>query len=116
MWPWISRRAHEEILRRERERFDALLEKHLAFLGSFHPPVAAVAPPASVRVLEPLKPREQTDLDVAIELQAMSDPALARHLQRYATEQKLKGKGDIDIINEILHWQSSDDEDFAGVS
>lgn len=66
------------------------------------------------QALEPLPIPEPDDLDVAIELQAKGDRALARHLSGWAKKEELEGKDKTDIMNRILHWQEVADWD--GVS
>lgn len=131
-WPWVSRETYEQALHEIRvlernvqdARFDAehwfrtndktscaftdLLEKYHSL--KLHGAALGVPPQTAV---QPLAPKARDEVFEAIELQAGGDRSLQRHLSKWAAMKKLEGMEPLEIINQVLHWHSADDDDFS---
>ena len=55
----------------------------------------------------PMAVPERSEIADAIELSAGGDRALARHLEKWAKQQRLDGMKEHDIIQSIIHWRNA---------
>jgi len=67
------------------------------------------ASPPQLAVVKPtFTPPMRDEVAEAIDLVSGTDSSLARHLHRYAQQQKLDGVREHDIIQAILHWRADE--------
>lgn len=72
---------------------------------------ANLPPPPPPQPRTPLPVPARDEIADAVELSAGNDAALARHLSRWAKQQRLDGMKEHDIIQSIIHWRSATEWD-----
>lgn len=121
-WPWTSRAvadAREAMLREliagskadwkaACARYDALLDRHNAFVAL----VAERTAPAAPVTLPPREKPEPPDPKVttAIDWMAQGDPFRRRYLERFARQMRAEGRSPDDVARAILRPENPDDE------
>ena len=100
--PWVSREAYEE---RGRLLVRCHVE-HESLLARYHELVKLVQPAPKPE----LKPRADDQVIHAILARAGSDGRLRTHLGVWALGERRKRVPDEDIIQQIEHWHSDEEE------
>lgn len=115
-WPFVSRATHEDVKHElwleqqrhaaERERTAALTQTivELKTTGAVYVKDAQerIAHRLAARPSDPVA-RAIDDLEIA-----KGDPAMRRHLSRYADEMRRAGKSEDDIIEAVTSWTDPD--------
>jgi hypothetical protein len=121
-WPLVWREDYDDACRSLRQlevtiyelraHSDALLKETARLTDLLHLVLLTPEPKADTKpVLAPLPVPQKDEVAEAVELAAGTDTALARHLGRWAAQQKLDGMKEHDIIQSLLHWRGANEWD-----
>lgn len=122
-WPWVSRARHMEVRRAWidarndlssavvalHDQRDLSERRYADLLAKYHAlkVAGASAPePARTALVRPDNP-----IMDAISLASGADMERRGFLGAWATEQRLRGRVEEDIVHELLNWKSVDDDD-----
>jgi len=121
-WPLVSRRTYNEEVQLNHDLHQLMHEFNIRLAEAQRHAAQSMAllaarasappsPPTLVKESPPLPIPPRDEIAEAIELASGVDRHLARHLAKWAAEQKLDGMTEHDIIQAILHWHTADEWD-----